>query len=73
MSKTGVTCLTLTQVSFLFLLMIVSLGCSTKSYQICDGTTCRPVSKAEALEAAEVSKEWGSQSKLQLKINKAPL
>lgn len=47
----------------------IFLGC-TKMYKVCDLQGCRSMTSKQAIEAAEVHKEWGEGSKLSLRINK---
>lgn len=51
--------------------MFYGYGCTPVPYRVCDGqNVCRNMSKAEALEAAQVHKEWQSESTLKLGIAK---
>lgn len=50
--------------------ILVLLGGCTKAYKVCDQQGCRSMSSKQAIEAAEVHKEWGEGSKLSLRINK---
>jgi hypothetical protein len=44
-------------------------GCTPVPYRVCDHTNnCRNMTKSEALEAAEVSREWKENSGLKLGI-----
>jgi len=54
------------------LLILVTAACvPVAPYKVCDNTgACRPMTKQEALEAAEVSKEWGTNSSLTLRITR---
>jgi hypothetical protein len=53
------------------ILLLSLTACSASKYRVCDQTnTCRNMTKAEALEAAEVSHEWKDKSTLTLGIAK---
>mgnify|MGYP003393740736 CR=1 FL=1 len=44
-------------------------GCASAPYRVCDNqNVCRNMSKTEALEAAEMHKEWQAASSLRLGV-----
>lgn len=60
----------MTRLMIIIVLGITVAACTTSPYKVCDtSNVCRVMTKEEAMDAAEVAKEWGQNSTLQLRVN----